>query len=92
MFNLKQPRHISTLPNSDVNVIRIISAKWKIWIVRGAGSKKLASRILEIAFSKELRRMKTEGRDHPAHAAKKGGSARYLAPVAASTICPPRAM
>ena len=40
-------------PNSDANVIRIISAKWKIWIVRGAGSKKLAPRILEITFRKQ---------------------------------------
>jgi len=71
------------VPNSDVNVIRIIAPNGRYGLF-GGGSKKLLTDT-RIAFSKELRRMKTEGRDHPAHAAKKGGSARYLAPVAAST-------
>ena len=62
---LGQSRHIQRTPktnfvryapNSDANVIRIISAKWKIWIVREAGSKKLASRILETAFREKVRR------------------------------------
>jgi hypothetical protein len=59
MSLLGQSRHIQRTPktnfvryapNSDANVIRIIRAKWKIWIVRGAGSKKLAPTDIRNSF------------------------------------------